>query len=808
MQLSTENSFFLGLFDFIDRIFGAQFNFGAQSIALAAVVLLVSVWAVMFLIARRRKRVDGERHLEALLASLRIDHDRMKTFLSTETQIFISWTSSDGEPDIQGDLAALTEAVGAKAPLSFNLWLSPKLAQSLDAAVHRLRLRGEGFHLMLQATNGRHIEAEGRAVIGSAVLRLRDVSSTRQELLQIASSNEAYKTEILGLRGMLDTLAQPIWLRDKDGHLNWVNEAYAFAVEATDASDVIARQIEFLDYGNRNEAAETTKSGEVFQRRFPAVVLGQRRIFDVVETPVDIGALGYAADVTDLETVRSDLVRHMANHVGTLDQLPTAVAIFDERQKLTFCNLAYRKLWQLTDAFVDSHPTDSEVLDCLRDARRLPEQADYRSWKRALLEAYRSVETQETAWYLPGGRTLRVVINPNPQGGITYLFDDVTAQFHLESSFNSLTQVQSETLNSLKEGVAVFGTDGRLKLRNQSFESIWKLDGTRIANRPHIDQIILDAHHLFADVTVWTAIRSGIVGLNESRKGQFFRMERHDGSIVDCALAPLPDGATLVTFVDVSDTVQVERALKEKNDALEQAAQLRENFIHHVSYQLRSPLTNVIGFTELLASGTAGALNERQGEYASHVIHSSNALMAIIDDILDLASFDSGEAKLDISDTNVLGTIEIAVEGLKDRLAEQNINLVVDSPSDIGSFRADTKRIRQVLFNLLSNAIGFSSVGQTVTVTARRYSGGLSLSVRDEGRGIPRELIDRVFDRFETHSAGTRHRGVGLGLSIVRALVELHGGQVKIVSEPGAGTLVSCLFPDDSGKPIRAEVAA
>jgi PAS domain-containing protein len=407
MQLSTENSFFLGLFDFIDRIFGVQFNFGAQSIALAAVVLLVSVWAVMVLIARRRKRVDGERHLEALVASLRIDHDRMKTFLSTETQIFISWTSSDGEPDIQGDLAALTEAVGAKAPLSFNLWLSPKLAQSLDAAVHRLRLRGEGFHLMLQATNGRHIEAEGRAVIGSAVLRLRDVSSTRQELFQMASSNEAYKTEILGLRGMLDTLAQPIWLRDKDGHLNWVNEAYAFAVEATDASDVIARQIEFLDYNNRNEAAETTKSGEVFQRRFPAVVLGQRRIFDVVETPVDIGALGYAADVTDLETVRSDLVRHMANHVGTLDQLPTAVAIFDERQRLTFCNLAYRKLWQLTDAFVDSHPTDSEVLDCLRDARRLPEQADYRSWKRALLEAYRSVETQETAWYLPGGRTLR-----------------------------------------------------------------------------------------------------------------------------------------------------------------------------------------------------------------------------------------------------------------------------------------------------------------------------------------------------------------------------------------------------------------
>lgn len=808
MQISTLTSFFPDLIASVEPLFNTQFILELGRIAFFITLLLLFVWLLTILIARNRKRSDREHHHEALVASLRTDCDRINSFLSTETQIFVSWMSLDGVPNIRGDLAALSEAIGAKAPLSFNSWLSPKLAQRLDAAVKQLRLRGEAFHLMLEATNGRHIEAEGRAIIGSAVLRLRDVSSTRQELIQMAQSNKVLRTEISGLRGMLDTLAQPIWLRDKDGRISWVNEAYAFAVDAKDASDVVARQVEFLDHVNRNEASETTKSGEVFQRRFPAVVLGLRRIFDVVETPVDIGALGYATDITDLETVRSDLERHMANHVGTLDQLPTAVAIFDERQRLTFCNIAYRKLWQLTDAFVNVHPTDSEVLDYLRDARRLPEQADYRSWKRAFLEAYRSVEPHETVWYLPGGRTLRVVINPNPQGGITYLFDDVTEQFHLESSYNALTQVQSETLNSLKEGVAVFGTDGRLKLRNQSFESIWDLDSARIANRPHIDQIILDAHHLFADVTVWTAIRSGIVDLNESRKGQFFRMERHNGSIVDCALAPLPDGATLVTFVDVSDTVRVERALKEKNDALEQAAKLRENFIHHVSYQLRSPLTNVIGFTELLASGAAGVLNERQEEYASHVIHSSNALLAIIDDILDLASFDSGETRLSISDTGVIRTIQSAVEGLKDRIAEQKINLVVDAPADIGSFRADTKRVRQVLFNLISNAIGFSGSGQTVTVSARRYSNGLSLSVRDEGRGIPRELIDRVFDRFETHSGGTRHRGVGLGLSIVRALVELHGGQVEIVSEQGTGTLVSCLFPDESGRPIRAEAAA
>ena len=108
---------------------------------------------------------------------------------------------------------------------------------------------------------------------------------------------------------------------------------------------------------------------------------------------------------------------------------------------------------------------------------------------------------------------------------------------------------------------------------------------------------------------------------------------------------------------------------------------------------------------------------------------------------------------------------------------------------------ADAKRVRQVLFNLLSNAIGFSRSGQTVTVTAERRGGDVVLSVRDEGRGIPPELIKRVFDRFESHTKGSAHHGVGLGLSIVRTFVELHGGEVDIKSAAGQGTVVTCTFP-------------
>jgi signal transduction histidine kinase len=228
---------------------------------------------------------------------------------------------------------------------------------------------------------------------------------------------------------------------------------------------------------------------------------------------------------------------------------------------------------------------------------------------------------------------------------------------------------------------------------------------------------------------------------------------------------------------------------------LERAAKLRENFVHHVSYQLRSPLTNVIGFTELLASGTAGPLTNKQSDYAGHILQSSHALMAIIDDILDLASFDRGEIDLSLGEVELRPLIDAAVMGLKDQMRELGLDLNISIDPAIGVVSLDEKRIRQILFNLLSNAIGFSDKGQTINVAARLYQNDLIVEVRDEGRGIPPDLLPHVFDRFETRSGGTKHRGAGLGLSLVKALVELHGGHVTIDSEAGRGTLVTCHFP-------------
>ena len=759
-------------------------------------VVFATATAVLY-VREHRKWAERERVLSAELAELRDAKDRAELLTGSERQVIVTWIGRDSEPRFEGDPSIVGPNASLARSLAFGSWLFPSDASVLDGALATLRARGEGFHLTLRTLTHGFVEAEGRTLNGQALLRLRDVTGERLDLLRARQELGGAAMELKALRGLLDAIKQPVWLRDPEGRLAWANRAYVAAVEAKDLDSVRARAVELLDRATRADLQRLRTDGLPVQARVAAIVAGARCVLDVSESASAGGSAGIAVDVSELEAVRADMQRQMQAHVRTLDQLPTAVAIFDAKQRLVFHNAAYRQLWALDHAFLEMGPSDSEILDALRSARKLPEQADYRSWKASALAAYRAIEAHETWWHLPDGRMLRVVTNPNPQGGLTYLFDDVTERVHLESRFNALTRVQGETLDTLKEAVAVFGTDGRLKLANRAFAESWSLTPEAIAAQPHIDEVIALCSRLLPVEAVWADIRGAIAGLPDMRTGAASRMHRRDGSVFDCAAQPLPDGATLLTFIDITAGVNVERALTEKNDALERASRLRDEFVHHVSYELRSPLTNVIGFTQLLGDETVGALNPRQREYAAHIMRSSSALLAILNDILDLASIDTGALELTPDMVDIRDTIEAAARGIEDRLAESSLNLEIDAPADLGGFVADGKRVRQILFNLLSNAVGFSSPGQTIRVSARKSDGEVVLQVSDQGRGIPPEVKEKVFDRFESHTLGTRHRGVGLGLSIVRSFVELHGGRVDLVSNPGSGTTVVCILPTD-----------
>ncbi len=781
----------------IDRYVSGLAQLHRHELAALALIVGVVSFAVVTAVGLVRTRSRAQRAAaadRAEIVRLREQVDRAHALLFSEPQLVIAWDARFEEPEVLGDPGIVNSVPIARRILAFAAWLDADQARAMERAVEALRSRGRGFAVAATTLLGRHIEAEGRAIGGRAVLRLKEVSGVKRELGELAARHDKLLRDIDAIRTLIEALPSPIWASDAAGRKTWVNPAYAHAVDARDDAEAVARGLELLDPAARTELATARDSGEPYAARLAVIVAGTRRMFDVFDLATRNGRAGIGIDVTEVETTRGELARTIEAHRRTLDQLPTAVAIFGADQRLTFHNAAYRALWGLTSDFLDQLPSDGAVLDQLRAARKLPEQADFRSWKNQLHEAYCAVEATEHLWHLPDGRTLRVITTPTPEGGITYLFDDVTEALELKRRYDALIRVQGETLDHLSEAVAVFGSDGRLRLFNPVFAWMWRLLPALLAERPHVEAIIAACQALHDDDVTWQSLRGAVTGL-EHRQPIAKRLERKDGSVIDCATMPLPDGATLVTFQDVTDSVNVERALRERNEALQAAYDLKNDFVHLVSYELRSPLTNIIGFAQLLEDPATGALGDKQREYLGYINSSSASLLAIINDILDLATIDAGVMTLDLGPVDIRAIVDAVAEAVRDRLAEHGLELEIRADAGVGSFTADERRLRQILYNLLANAIDFSPPGEVVTLAAERRSDAVVFRVTDRGPGIPTEIQDRVFDRFETHALGSRHRGTGLGLSIVRSFVELHGGTVQLDSAVGRGTTVICAFP-------------
>ena len=728
--------------------FGADLE--VYGVALSGGLALFATALALAYMAERKSWRRREAELSERLEQARAQRDRAEVFLASEQQLFVAWDGAASEPDIEGSPQIIADGSPPRRLLAFGSWLTPADAQLLDRKIDVLRQRGEAFRLALTGLTGRRYDAEGRAVGGRAVLRLREISGDKLELIGLRERLQGSETEADALRGLLHALPTPVWLRDAQGRIIFVNAAYARAVEAKDAADAIERQAELLDEAARAAAAQARAQSIGWRDRVFAIVAGARHLMDVFQTPLAQSTAAAAFDRQEIETMRADFEQQVQSHARTLDQLSSAVAIFNGAQQLIYHNAAYEKLWRLDPAFLDARPSDSEILDRLRLEQRLPLDGDFKSWKARLLNAYRSPEEHTQVWHMPDGRTtIFVKITPNPKGGVTYLYDDMSERYDLQSRVNALHRMQHETLETLHEGVAAFGGDGRLIFSNPAFAELWRLDGGGLEKKPHFESIADQCRALCPDEAIWSDLRGAVTGLSEMRTAFSRRVARGDGKVLDIAAQPLPEGATLLTFVDVTGDVNVERALTDRNKALLAAEKLRNDFIHHVSYELRSPLTNINGFIHLLGEESTGPLNARQQEYLGYVRKSSAALLAIVDDILDLATIDENAMELEIADVDAREAMHGAIEGLQDRLVENKIELQIVAADDVGTFRGDPKRVRQILFNLLSNAIGFSRPGQTVAIAALRRGGDVVFKVVDRGRGIPPEILERVFDRFD-----------------------------------------------------------
>ena len=667
---------------------------------------------------------------------------------------------------------------------------------TLRVRLRELREHGQPFSLTLIGPSGRFLEADGRTAGARAVVWITD--STIKGLEESSARGKLEEARQIIARdptAFLDMLGKspfPAWRVSGVGRLQWANGAYIEAVDGKSLDHALDKQLK-LDDKAEEQIRKTISEGRDVDQIRNLVVAGERRSMRILSFPLSGGAGAMAFDVSEQETAREELNRHVRAHDETLNHVADGVAIFGPDRRLTFYNRAFCDMWDLDGAYLLDCPAHGELLDRLRQDRKLPAQAEYARWRADELSYYLEISgIKEDKWSLPDGRTLQVTRQRHPMGGLLLLFKDITGELDLQTRFNALIKTQTSTLDSLRQAVAVFGSDGRLKLSNKAFESLWGLDPSDVKNTPDYDDVIDACLPLFNDQTVWSDIKGHITDPSASaRRTTEGEMPRSDGTTLHYITQPLPDGNTLIAFADETAQRAVEGALRGRAEAFEAADRLKTEFVRNVSYQLRSPLTTILGYAEFLQSETNGELNSRQMDNVNSILTASDHLNKLIENILDLALIEAGRMDLDLEDFKLADIVQETVDLIIGKASDTEVHVHAEIEEGLGTIHADKRRIRQVLFNLLSNSMRFTEPGGEITISASRVDNMAILSVRDNGKGIEAERQASSFDSFTSSD----QRGAGLGLALVKNFVDLHGGNVGIKSVPGGGTEVVCWLP-------------
>jgi signal transduction histidine kinase len=230
-------------------------------------------------------------------------------------------------------------------------------------------------------------------------------------------------------------------------------------------------------------------------------------------------------------------------------------------------------------------------------------------------------------------------------------------------------------------------------------------------------------------------------------------------------------------------------------EELEAASRHKSEFLATMSHELRTPLNAIIGFSQVLKQQMYGPLNERQADYVDDVLSSGQHLLNLINDILDLAKVEAGRMELQPSTFELPELLENAASMVRERATRQGIGLIVATDDSVGGMEGDERKVKQILFNLLSNAVKFTPNGGKVTLAARATEEQVVIAVHDTGIGIGADDLDKIFEEFYQVGASRTQEGTGLGLALTRRLVELHGGQLTVESEPGVGSTFTVTIP-------------
>jgi signal transduction histidine kinase len=534
----------------------------------------------------------------------------------------------------------------------------------------------------------------------------------------------------------------------------------------------------------------------------PAIIRGERRMLRIVNVPLSTGAVaGFAVDVQDLEDARAELARYVESQRELADRMTAGTAQFDAERTLSFFNRPFAVMTQLDPDWLAEKPEFDRVIDRMRDNQRLPEVRDFPAWKEERRAWFTSAdEVFDEEWTLANGDHIRVVAQPLPDGGLRLFLEDRTEQLRLASVRDTLLRVRAATFDNLFEAISVFASDGRLYLWNRRFLEDWEFDEEWLSTHPRVDELVPAMARKLVNPTAAAQIREMVRQTTNERQSANGRISMTDGRQFQFAAVPLPDGNALFTMVDVTDSSRIEAALRERAAALEEADRVKTDFVANMSYELRTPLTSIGGFAELLGGGYAGDLSSKGKDYVAAILESVDRLSKLINDVLDLTTGEGRGVALEKERVDVAGLCRAAIETAKSRAAEKSQKLELEISPSAGHVFGDARRLREAVEHVLQNAMSYTDRKGRISLSADGDKNEAVIRIADNGPGISSDDQARVFDRFHrvTESGFGGEAALGLGLPLTRQFVEAHGGTVELDSKKAKGTTVTLRIPRGS----------
>lgn len=690
-----------------------------------------------------------------------------------------------------------------------NAGLATEDLAELEANVRQTQRTGKEFTLPLAIEgSSRRLTVVGNvadAVIypnGAALLWFFDSTESLHELERRAQESDDARSAFSALAGLIEAAPIPMWHRRPDMNLHFVNRAYVEAVGATDGLQVVEEGVELFEPENGKTAAEYASEAAVadtqMERIVSATLNGERRQLRVFDIPLGAsGVAGLAIDVQDLIDTKSEVRELSEAQRDLLNLMSAGVAQFDSRHVLSFANLPFQSLFSFRDQWLSEKPEFARVLDRMRENGKLPEVRDFPAWRKDREEWFRASDPTEENWLLSDGTHLRVLAQPIPDGGLLMIFEDRTEQAQLASARDILLRVRTATFDNLFEAIAVFSADGRLSIWNRLFAETWKLSNDQLIKHPRLDELLpLLAGHLKKPTQI-TVLGELIRMTSSNRAQRKSKADFADGRMFQIATIPLPDGNTLFTMLDMSDTLKIEQALRDRNSALQDADAIKGKFLANMSYEFRTPLTSISGFADMLKAGIAGDLGPTAMEYVDAILQSGDRLSEQINMVLDYSQIEAGAMQLASAQTDIPELVA-KIAQVKLPMAEAaGVKIQVDSGEAQGTMSLDPKRIEQAVGQVLDNAIRYNRPGGEVLFLARWQNDALEVVVSDNGPGIDDKDVQRLSPNSK-HAGGPHDVAAmtcGLGLPLAQQIIETHGGTFRLHSEEGQGTTIIMTLP-------------